>query len=549
MESPQKTQKSWGKSIDIPVVFSYDKSVLNLYGQFNFWERRYKSTMEKKFARITLDTEFQISRVDKRVYGSFIEHLGRAVYGGIYQPGHPTADEEGFRKDVLDLVREIGVPIIRYPGGNFVSNFYWEDSVGPVAERPRRLELAWRSTEPNLVGVNEFSSWAKKAGSEVMMAVNLGTRGIEAACNLLEYCNHPSGTKYSDLRISHGVKEPHNIKVWCLGNEMDGPWQTGHKTAQEYGRLADETAKAMRQIDPQVELVVCGSSNTGMPTYPQWEATVLEETYDHVDYISLHSYYGNHLNDTDNYLASADDMDHFIHTITSTCDFIKAKKRSKKDMMLSFDEWNVWFHSNKADDDTMKNRPWSVAPHLLEDHYDFEDTLMVGLLLITLLKHSDRVRMACLAQLVNVIAPIMTEENGPAWKQTIFYPYLHASKYGRGIALNPALRSSKHDTKEFTDVDDVVAVAVWDDEQDQVTIFAVNRNLEEDIPLEADLKSFEGYRVLEHIVLEHDDMKAVNTAESQNVLPKSVADRDQLDDGVLTSLLAKASWNVIRLGK
>lgn len=549
MESPQKIQKSWGKSIDIPVVFSYDKSVLNLYGQFNFWERRYKSTMEKKFARITLDKEFQISRVDKRVYGSFIEHLGRAVYGGIYQPGHPTADEEGFRKDVLDLVREIGVPIIRYPGGNFVSNFYWEDSVGPVAERPRRLELAWRSTEPNLVGVNEFSSWAKKAGSEVMMAVNLGTRGIEAACNLLEYCNHPSGTKYSDLRISHGVKEPHNIKVWCLGNEMDGPWQTGHKTAQEYGRLADETAKAMRQIDPQVELVVCGSSNTGMPTYPQWEATVLEETYDHVDYISLHSYYGNHLNDTDNYLASADDMDHFIHTITSTCDFIKAKKRSKKDMMLSFDEWNVWFHSNKADDDTMKNRPWSVAPHLLEDHYDFEDALMVGLLLITLLKHSDRVRMACLAQLVNVIAPIMTEENGPAWKQTIFYPYLHASKYGRGIALNPALRSSKHDTKEFTDVDDVVAVAVWDDEQDQVTIFAVNRNLEEDIPLEADLKSFEGYRVLEHIVLEHGDMKAVNTAECQNVLPKSVADRDQLDDGVLTSLLAKASWNVIRLGK
>ena len=378
--------------------------------------------MEKKFARITLDKDFQISRVDKRIYGSFIEHLGRAVYGGIYQPGHPSADEEGFRQDVLDLVREIGVPIVRYPGGNFVSNFYWEDSVGPVADRPRRLELAWRSTEPNLVGVNEFASWSKKAGSDVMMAVNLGTRGIEAACNLLEYCNHPSGTKYSDWRVSHGVEQPHNIKVWCLGNEMDGPWQTGHKTAQEYGRLADETAKAMKQIDPSIELVVCGSSNTKMPTYPQWEATVLEETYDNVDFISLHSYYGNPLNDTANSLASADDMDQFIRTIISTCDFVKAKKRSKKDMMLSFDEWNVWFHANAADSDTMTNRPWSVAPHLLEDHYDFEDALMVGLMLITLLKHSDRVRMACLAQLVNVIAPIMTEENGPAWKQTIFYP-------------------------------------------------------------------------------------------------------------------------------
>ena len=247
--------------------------------------------------------------------------------------------------------------------------------MGPVADRPRRLELAWRSTEPNLVGVNEFASWSKKAGSDVMMAVNLGTRGIEAACNLLEYCNHPSGTKYSDWRVSHGVEQPHNIKVWCLGNEMDGPWQTGHKTAQEYGRLADETAKAMKQIDPSIELVVCGSSNTKMPTYPQWEATVLEETYDNVDFISLHSYYGNPLNDTANYLASADDMDQFIRTIISTCDFVKAKKRSKKDMMLSFDEWNVWFHANAADNDTMTNRPWSVAPHLLEDHYDFEDAL------------------------------------------------------------------------------------------------------------------------------------------------------------------------------
>ena len=503
--------------------------------------------MEQKFARITLDKDFQISRGGQAHL--WLNRYTYSVYGGIYQPGHPSADEEGFRRDVLDLVREIGVPIVRYPGGNFVSNFYWEDSVGPVDQRPRRLELAWRSTEPNLVGVNEFASWSKKAGSDVMMAVNLGTRGIEAACNLLEYCNHPSGTKYSDLRISHGVREPHSIKVWCLGNEMDGPWQTGHKTAVEYGRLADETAKAMKQIDPSLELVVCGSSNTGMATYPQWEATVLEEAYDSVDFISLHTYYGNRINDTLNFLAQSDDMDHFIRTVISTCDFVKAKRRSKKDMMLSFDEWNVWFHANAADDDTMKNRPWSVAPHLLEDRYDFEDALLVGLMLITLLKHSDRVRMACLAQAGVSTVIALTEENGPAWKQTIYYPYLHASKYGRGIALNPALRSSKHDTKEFTDVTDVDSVAVWDDEKDQVTIFAVNRTLDQDIPLEADLRSFEGYRVLEHIVLENEDMFAVNSAEKQAVLPKSVTDRDQLENGILTSKLSKASWNVIRLGK
>ena len=503
----------------------------------------------KKFARITLDKDFPISQVDERIYGSFIEHLGRAVYGGIYQPGHPTADEEGFRKDVLDLVRELRVPIVRYPGGNFVSNFYWEDSVGPVAQRPRRLELAWRSTEPNLVGVNEFASWSKKAGSDVMMAVNLGTRGIEAACNLLEYCNHPSGTKYSDWRVSHGVEQPHNIKVWCLGNEMDGPWQTGHKTAWEYGRLADETGKAMKQIDPSVQLVACGSSNTGMATFPQWEATVLEEAYDTVDFISLHTYYGNRFHDTKNFLAQSDDMDRFIRTVISTCDFVKAKKRAKKDMMLSFDEWNVWFHANESDDDQMKNRPWSVAPHLLEDHYDFEDALLVGLMLITLLKHSDRVRMACLAQLVNVIAPIMTEEDGPAWRQTIFYPFLHASKYGRGVALNTALRSSKHDTMDFTDVTDVDTVAVWNEEAEEVTVFAVNRDLEEAITLEADLGSFEGYQLCEHLVLEHPDFFATNSAAGETVAPKAVRDRDCLEDGCLKSQLAPASWNVLRLKK
>lgn len=500
--------------------------------------------MAEKFAKLTVEKDFQISRIDKRIYGSFIEHLGRAVYGGLYQPGHPSADEEGFRKDVIELVKELDVPIIRYPGGNFVSNFYWEDSVGP--DRQTRLELAWRSTEPNLVGINEFASWCKKTGSQVMEAVNLGTRGIEAACNLLEYCNHPSGTKYSDMRISHGVKEPHNIKVWCLGNEMDGPWQTGHKPADEYGHLADETAKAMKMIDPSIELVVCGSSNAGMPTFPSWEDTVLTWAYDSVDYISLHQYYGNRFNDTANFLAQSDNMDHFIQTVTATCDYVMAKKRSKKKMNLSFDEWNVWFHSNEEGDDLMQNRPWQVAPHLLEDHYDFEDALLVGLMLITMMKHSDRVKMACMAQLVNVIAPIMTEENGPAWKQTIFYPYLHASKFGRGIALQPVLSSSKHDTLDYTDVTDVESVAVWDDEKDEVTVFAVNRSLTDDIVMECDLRSFSSYELLEHIVLENSDMKAVNTSSAQNVCPVSVSDRTVKDGGIFKSKLSKTSWNVIR---
>lgn len=505
--------------------------------------------MAEKFAKLTVEKDFKISEIDKRIYGSFIEHLGRAVYGGIWQPNHSSADEEGFRKDVIDLVKELQIPIVRYPGGNFVSNFYWEDSVGPVEDRPKRLELAWRSTEPNLVGINEFSSWCKKVGAEPMQALNLGTRGIEAACNLLEYCNMPAGTKYSDLRVKHGYKEPHNIKVWNLGNEMDGPWQTGHKTAEEYGHLADETAKAMKIIDPSIELVLCGSSSSQMLTFPQWEDTALSWAYDSVDYISLHQYYGNRFNDTANFFAQSDDMEYFINTVKATCDYVKAKKRSKKTMNLSFDEWNVWFHANEADDDTMKNRPWQIAPHLLEDHYDFEDAILVGLMLITLMKHSDRVKIACMAQLVNVIAPIMTEEDGPAWRQTIYYPLLHASKYGRGIALQPVFTSSKHDTMDYTDVTDVVSIPVWNQEKDELTVFAVNRSVEDDIVMDIDLRSFDGYKPIEHIVLENNDMKAVNTATSEAVTPKTVNDRTVLDGEGYKSKLTKSSWNVIRFAK
>ena len=285
-------------------------------------------------AKITINNDKIISRIDKRIYGSFIEHLGRAIYTGIYQPDHESADEEGFREDVLKLVRALDVPIIRYPGGNFVSNYYWEDGVGPVSERPRRLDLAWKSTEPNLVGLHEFSRWCKKANSEVMMSLNLGTRGVSDALNLLEYANMPVGTKYSNLRKSHGHEEPYGFKVWCLGNEMDGPWQLGAKTAEEYGRLSAETAKAMKLMDPTIELVSSGSSNTDMPTFPEWEAITLSHNYDYVDYVSLHQYFGNRDNDTDNFLALSMEMDYFINTVIGPCNYVKAQKRMMRMIKL-----------------------------------------------------------------------------------------------------------------------------------------------------------------------------------------------------------------------
>ncbi len=498
-------------------------------------------------ATLTIDRDFTVAPIDPRLYGSFIEHLGRAVYDGIYCPDHPLADEQGFRRDVIDLVRELNVPIVRYPGGNFVSSFYWEDSVGPAEQRPRRLELAWRSLETNRIGVDEFAGWAKKSGAEVMMAVNLGTRGIADACNLLEYCNHPGGTKYSDMRIRNGHKAPHDIRVWCLGNEMDGPWQLGHKTMDEYGRLAAETGRAMKLIDPSIELVACGSSNGKMPTFPQWEATTLEHAYDSVDYISLHQYYGNAKGDSQDFLARCDDMDQFIRTVVATCDFAQAKKRGKKKIHLSFDEWNVWFHSKEDDDDRMANRPWQIAPPLLEDHYTFEDALLVAEMLITLMRHADRVKLACLAQLVNVIAPIMTEANGgAAWKQTIYYPFLLASRYGRGTALLPLLHAPKVRTSGHGDVDALVAVAVHNEAARELTLFAVNRDLNEELPLRATLRGFERYELTEWLAMESDDLKAENSALAQPVRP-CAREGAAFEDGTLCARLRAASFNVLRL--
>ncbi len=498
-----------------------------------------------KQAKMILDKDYVISPIDKRLYGSFIEHLGRAVYTGIYEPKHPLADDQGFRKDVLDLVRKLNIPVVRYPGGNFVSGFRWEDSVGPKHERPRRLDLAWKTTEPNAFGLHEFVEWAKRANTEVMYAINLGTRGVLEAQDVVEYCNHKSGTYWSDKRISNGAADPFNIKLWCLGNEMDGPWQTGAKTAIEYGRIANEASKVMKWVDGSIETVVCGSSGSTMPTFGEWEYQVLTECYKNVDYVSLHRYYGNPHNDTPDFLASTLDLDDFIKTVASICDAVKGKKHAKKRIHLSLDEWNVWYHSNNQDQDLYKNKPWGTALHLLEDIYNFEDALLVGLMLITMIRNADRVKIGCLAQLVNVIAPIMTREKGGAWAQTIFYPMMDASMYGRGVSLNPIITTDKHDTKHFNDVPTVDAAATMDD-AGNVTIFAVNRDLQEPVALELDMRSFGGMTPVMHTVLHHDDMKAINTEENPDEV-KPVSVPVVIEDGRI--LLPAASWNVIRFTK
>ncbi|MFI9566027.1 arabinosylfuranosidase ArfA [Streptomyces rishiriensis] len=500
-------------------------------------------------ARFTLDPAFVTGEVNPRLFGSFVEHLGRCVYTGVFEPGHPAADAEGLRTDVLDLVRELGVTAVRYPGGNFVSGYRWEDSVGPVADRPRRLDLAWHSTETNRFGLSEFIGFLRKIGphAEPMMAVNLGTRGVAEALALQEYANHAEGTALSDLRVSHGDKDPFGIKLWCLGNEMDGPWQTGHKTAEEYGRLAAETARAMRQLDPGVELVACGSSSQSMPTFAEWEATVLQETYDLVDHISLHAYYWPEDGDVDSFLASAVDMESFIENVVATADHVGARLKSKKRINLSFDEWNVWYlpeweeHAKGID-----RSDWPQAPRLLEDCYSVTDAVVFGSLLIALLRHADRVAVACLAQLVNVIAPIMTEPGGPAWRQTTFFPFAQAARYGRGQVLDVRVESPTYRTRKYGETDLLHATAVRA-EDGSVTVFAVNRGRTDALPLQVRLDSLGLTSVVEHSVLADADPDARNTlADPERVAPHP-AEGTTLTDGRLTATLEPLSWNVIRL--
>lgn len=499
-------------------------------------------------AHMTIDPHFTVGPVNRRLFGSFVEHLGRCVYDGIYEPGHPAADADGFREDVLQLVRELGVSAIRYPGGNFVSGYRWEDGVGPRQDRPARLDLAWHSTETNEIGLDEFARWLDKAGSELMYAVNLGTRGVQEALDVLEYTNIKAGTRLSDWRIANGHPEPYDVRMWCLGNEMDGPWQLGHCSAEEYGILASKTAKAMRQVDPDLELVVCGSSSAQMPTFGEWERVVLEHTYDDVDYISCHAYYEEKNGDLGSFLASSVNMDHFIDSVVATADHVKAVRGSEKTINISFDEWNVWYIDRyHAESKITEPQSWPVAPRLLEDVYSVADAVVFGSLLISLLKHADRVTSASLAQLVNVIAPIMTEPGGPAWRQTTFFPFAETSRLATGDALTLKLESDTYETAQYGTVPLVDAVATHDAETGRTAVFLVNRGQESATTMTIDVRSLPSARIVEALTLTDDDLSAANTLEHPDrvgLAPNSTA---AAADGVISIELPPVSWTVLTL--
>ena len=496
--------------------------------------------------RVYVDSRRVTAPLDRNLFGSFLEHLGRAIYEGVYDPGSKLSDTNGFRKDVIGEIRQMGVPIVRYPGGNFVSGYNWLDGVGPKESRPRVLDKAWNAINTNQFGTNEFMAWCKAAGTEPLMGLNLGTGTPEEAAALVEYCNLDQGTKWSDLRRKHGFAEPYKVKRWCLGNEMDGPWQIGHMTATEYGLKAQDAARQMRYVDPSLQLIACGSSGPFMPTYLEWDREVLEQCYDYVDGLSLHRYFTNAPADTggdsSKFLAMNLSMEQQILETVAVCDLVRGHKRSPKQLWLSFDEWNVWYRARSGD---YTNGHHQEAPHLLEEVYNLEDALLVGGLLNSLLRNANRVKVACLAQLINVIAPIMTNANG-VLRQTIYYPYSWALQYARGSVLNLLAQSPTYEVAKMGQVPYLDVAGTIDPGDGKVAIFVLNRDLSKSHVVEINWQDKTPGQVLVSSVLSGTDLKAFNSFEAPKHVAPQAFDKPSTTGGRTKFEVPARSYTVIQ---
>ena len=526
-------QKAPGAGIALGANFAFGK---NLLGQ--------TSPNSAKPVRIYADARRTLAPIQRELFGSFLEQLGRAIYEGIYDPQSKLSDNNGYRKDVSEEIRKLGVPIIRYPGGNFVSGYNWLDGIGPKANRPRVLDKAWNTVNSNEFGTDEFLAWCRLADTEPLLAVNLGTGTAEEAAALVEYCNVEKGTRWSDLRRKNGVAGAYKVKNWCLGNEMDGPWQIGHMTATEYGLKAEDAARQMRYVDTSLKLVACGSSGPGMPTYLEWDREVLEQCYDYVDAISLHRYFNNAEDtggDSSKFLAMNLSMERQIDEVAAVCDVVRGHKRSSKRLWLSFDEWNVWYRARTG---AAVNGEKQTAPHLLEEVYNLEDALLVGGLLNALIRKADRVKLACLAQLVNVIAPIMTNENS-LLRQTTYYPYSWALEFARGAALELLVESPAYDVPRLGEVPYVDVAGTLQAESGKMALFLLNRDLTK--PRQVEIV-WEGSspRAGEAIVLTGSDLKASNTFEAPARVTPQKGEKPSNTGGRSSLELPPRSYTVVQ---
>lgn len=460
-------------------------------------------------ATVYIDTNRVISAISPLLFSGFAEHMGRCIYEGIYDPASPQADEHGLRRDVLAALRALNLRAVRYPGGNFLSGYCWEDGIGPKDQRPRRRDLAWRSIETNQFGTDEFLHFCQELNTEPMLGVNMGTGTIQDAANLVEYCNGPVGTRYGDLRAQNGHDTPYGVRYWCVGNEMDGPWQIGHLEADEYGKKALEAAKMMRWHDPSIETVLCGSSHPRMSTYPDWDRTTLEIAWEHVNYHSMHYYATNEDNDTASYLALSADFEKYVDTLAGVLRYVKAKRRSKHDVYLSWDEWNVWYKDRSGDGQ------WTEAPHLSEEVYNLEDALVVAQWLNVFLRKSDVLKIACIAQIVNAISPIATRCDS-LLKHTTYYPLLLFSKLAAGTALDVYVKSPTYQTRKFGEMPLLDVSSSYDEANNMQAIFIVNRSQTGSLTVELHWQDRTPEAIRAAYQLSGTDTKAFNSFENPN---------------------------------
>lgn len=501
-----------------------------------------------KHAAIHYDKHYVIGDVDPRLMGSFVEHLGRCLYGGLYEPEHPQADALGFRNDVKALMHEAGISGVRYPGGNFVSGYQWQDGVGPKAQRPVKKDMAWSMLETNEVGTNEFAAFARDAGIELIMACNLGTGTPMAAGELVDYCNTPSGTYWAELRRSHGVESPHDIRLWCLGNEMDGKWQISAMTAQEYARKAREAAKIIKWMDPRAQTIACGSctNEEGHLTFGEWDRIVLETCYDDIDYISLHRYLNYRQNKLLVYAAHEDERDipwlfadlrRYLDTVIAACDFVKGRRHSDKEINISFDEWGVVTESGAVPGGQQQTYGYASFTQL--------DAVVYGGVLCTFLNYAQRVKIACQSLLVNEGGMISTQPGGGAIRQATFYPFRDVARYAKGVSLRPVTNIEAVKTGHHGEHVALETAATFDETSGRLAVFIANHDLNDDYALQLRLNSFPTLKAISHTLLYSEDYREGNTFEQPEKVVPVMQPCAELQDCMLKMVVKRHSWNVL----
>ncbi len=400
-------------------------------------------SVEAQNAVIRINIHDTVGQINENIFGNFAEHLGRCIYGGIYEEGSPLSDSDGFRKDVKQAVKDLHVPLLRYPGGNFVSNYHWEDGIGPKDQRPTRLNLAWGNIDNNHMGTDEFMKYCKEIGARPYLAVNMGTGTMREAQAWVEYCNVDSGPYYAELRKKYGQEEPYNVKYWSLGNEVDGPWQMGHMNAEDYSKKAKEFGKIMKLTDPSIKLIAVGAANFNPGATPyKWDRTILENLKDEIDYISMHMYVGNVSDNYYDFVSSPLIMEKRTKIIKQMINevMLTADRGNRDPIYIAWDEYNVWYRARSGGK--------MVGNHALEERYNLEDALVIAEFLNGFIRNADVVKMANLAQLVNVIAPIFTNEKG-LFKQTIYYPLQLFTKNVKGTSLNAFVHCKTYNTDNY----------------------------------------------------------------------------------------------------